>query len=211
MTVNLVTDQHVITPQVVVDLYGYMRGVYGTRVVQKGDSAAMQSAGWALDLMGIHDAKTFMSKYATTIGHTIYLPYEIGKTDDSAVLAKQIATCVHEHQHVVQYDAGGWRWQVAYLTDSTARARYEAEAYATNLELAYWYNKAKLDPVALAEKLVAYGCRAADVAVAKQHLQAAAFIAWRGGVAHEPSRRAIAWLETHAAHVRLSTATWKPV
>jgi hypothetical protein len=202
---------HALTPALVIDLYGYMSGVYHSKVVPKGTSGAMKAAGWALDLMGIQDAQTFATRYTTTIGRTIYLPYALGETQDSAVLAKQIGTCVHEHQHVEQYDNGGWRWQWAYLTDPSARARYEAEAYATDIEMAFWYNGARLDPYALAAKLKAYGCGAGDVAVAARILAASASIAWRGGVAHTPSRRAIAWLETHAPTVRLSAAAWEPI
>jgi len=211
MTTSPTTEHHALTPALVIDLYGYMSGVYHSRVVPKGTSGAMKAAGWAFDLMGIQDAKTFMSRYTTTIGHTIYLPYVVGATQDPAVLAKEISTCVHEHQHVEQYDNGGWRWQWAYLTDPTARARYEAEAYATNLEMAFWYDGGKLDPVVLATKLLAYGCGTSDVAVTARMLAASASIAWRGGVAHTPSRRAIAWLETHAPTVRLSAAAWEPI
>lgn len=211
MTTSPTTEHHALTPALVIDLYGYMSSGYHSRVVQKGGSNAMQAAGWALDLMGIQDAQTFMKRYATTIGRTIYLPYAVGASQDPAVLAKEIATCVHEHQHVEQYDAGGWRWQWAYMTDPTARARYEAEAYATNLEMAYWYDGGHLDPAALAAKLRAYGCGTADIAVAARMLAASASIAWRGGIAHTPSRRAIAWLETHAPTVRLSAAVWEPI
>jgi hypothetical protein len=205
------TEHHALTPALVIDLYKYMQGVYHTRVVQKGGSGAMQAAAWGLDLMGIQDKQAFMTKYATTVGRTIYLPYVVGATGDTAALARQVATCVHEHQHVEQYDAGKWRWQWAYLTDPTARARYEAEAYATNLEMAFWYDGSQLDPAALAAKLRAYGCSAGDVAVAARMLAASASIAWRGGVAHTTSRYAIAWLEAHAPTVRRSTAPWAPI
>jgi hypothetical protein len=209
MATNQMIEHHALTPALVIDLYQHMQRVYHTRVVQKGDSGAMAAAAWALDLMGIQDKQTFMTRYATTIGRTIYLPFVVGETGDLQELARQIAVCAHEHQHVEQYEVGKWRWQWAYMTDASARARYEAEAYAVNLEMAYWYDGTRLDPRALALKLRHYRCGAADVEVAARMLAASAAIAWRGGVAHATSRCAIAWLEAHAPTVRLSTAPWE--
>ena len=188
---------HKLTPELVKGLFGFMCSSYHSKVVAKDGSAAMKAAGWALSLMRIEDQNEFLNDFSTTLGRTIYIPYVPGEACDGWPLEHQIASIVHEHLHVEQYNAGGWTWQWNYLTNPTKRAGYEAEAYATELETYYWYNKSHLDVHELASVLYSYGCSSADVAVTEAHLKACSAIAWAGGVIHAPSQKAIAWLNAH--------------
>jgi hypothetical protein len=61
------------------------------------------------------------------------MPYALGSGDASP--AMQLRTITHEHQHVVQEQIDGWRYYLGYACSRTRRARYEAEAYATGLEI----------------------------------------------------------------------------
>src|SRR5262245_36467716 len=107
---------------------------FGTTVIDKRGAVEMRLVARALDALGILNRERFLDSFATTIRRRIYLPFEIGGGDQGD-LWHQIVLCVHEHQHVVQHDRRGLRYEIAYLTDRTERARLEAEAYRCHLEL----------------------------------------------------------------------------
>lgn len=138
---------------------------YGTDIRLKADSATMKAAASALGLVGVMERKVFLERYATTLGSTIYMPYEPGDPFRNAV--SQIRLAVHEHQHVVQ----GRRdtlYEARYLASKTSRATYEAEAWGAELEVAYWLLGDQLDLLAeadrLSAKVVNYGCGKEQVA-----------------------------------------------
>jgi hypothetical protein len=176
-----------LTPQMTKDFWDYMSDLYGTKILSKKDS----SVGSFLSLMKIQDKEKFMSKYTTTIGKTIYVSFDIGGTTDKNVLASQISTCVHEHQHVVQYNRGGFDFTLEYVFQHDQRAKLEAEAYSTNIEIYHWYT-GKLD----------YGCDANDVLVAEKIMNANVKIIKYGGIIHEASKEAIAWLNKNAGTLK---------
>ena len=191
-----------LTPQMVKDFYNYMSGLYGTKIVSKKDSNFMKVVGAFLGLMKIQDKETFMSKYTTTIGKTIYVSFDIGGTTDKNVLESQFSTCVHEHQHVVQYNRSGFDFMLEYLFQHDQRAKYEAEAYSTNIEIYHWYTNKLLDTKDLANKLLDYGCDANDVLVAKKIMDANVKVIQYGGIIHESSKEAIAWLNKNAGSLK---------
>lgn len=174
----------------------HMADVYGTRYVPKRASWVMRLAATGLAWLGIQDRATFLQRYATTLGRTIYLPFTPGETL-VPTLADQVATCVHEHVHVYQRVTDGWRYLWRYATNTEDRAHYEAEAYGRNLKLAYWYDGRILDPAVLADKLAQYGCSPADIDMARTILDATAWQVVLGKVAHPVSRTAILWWQAH--------------
>jgi hypothetical protein len=191
-----------LTPQMTKDFWDYMSDLYGTKILSKKDSSFMKVVGSFLSLMKIQDKEKFMSKYTTTIGKTIYVSFDIGGTTDKNVLASQISTCVHEHQHVVQYNRGGFDFTLEYVFQHDQRAKLEAEAYSTNIEIYHWYTGKLLDTKVLATKLLDYGCDANDVLVAEKIMNANVKIIKYGGIIHEASKEAIAWLNKNAGTLK---------
>lgn len=146
-------------------VWDHLQEHYGTDVMPKADSAVLKAAASALGLVGVMERKVFLERYATTLGSTIYMPYEPGDPLRNAV--SQIRLAVHEHQHVVQ----GRRdtlCEARYLASKTSRATYEAEAWGAELEVAYWLLGDQLDLLAeadrLSAKVVNYGCGKEQVA-----------------------------------------------
>jgi hypothetical protein len=165
--------------------------------VAKSGSIPMQAAGWALNTMGIMDASTFLRDYTTTIGKTIYVPFEIGvpRSEDD-LWQNQVVTCVHEHMHVIQFTRDGkWVFCSRYLLSKAARALYEAEAYRCDMEMAYWRSAVMPSPKELAQNLTHYGCSPLDIEVAEKYLMASAQTIQHGGIISEPSKEAIRWLQ----------------
>ena len=169
---------------------------YRTRVVAKATSPLMRIVAVLLALVRILPARSFLQDFTTTIGHRIYLPHDLDAARGNAHLCfGYLVLCVHEHQHVVQWDRGPVRFVLSYLLSPMARARHEAEAYATALDLAAWAGRPLPSPQALAERLQHYGCGPRAIAEAARLLAAADARARQGGTTAEASRVAIAFLE----------------
>jgi hypothetical protein len=197
------------TPEDVQGLWAFMRKTFGTRVVQKVDAGAMRVVSAALGAMGIVNARDFMTRFATTIGRTIYVPFVPGDETTGATgwdLWQQMLTCAHEHQHVVQLDRDGKvRFGFEYLRKKAARARYEAEARTTEVELHFWRFGAIPNLERLVEGLSSYALRPADITAALSTLRSNAEAIRRGAVLTQAGHAAISWLEEHARHLK-STA-----
>ena len=191
-----------IQPSEVRAFWKHMQAHYDTRIVDKRRAPEMTLVGEVLDLLGIQDRDRFLQHYTTTIARNIYVPFEVGVPSEHYDLWNQVVICVHEHQHVVQHDREGISSEVSYLTDSAARARWEAEAYRSNLELHFWRSGQMPSPRALAELLHNYGCSAADVDVATRALMLSAYPIRKGAVINEASHVAIDWLDTHVPRLR---------
>ena len=192
-----------LNSQMVKAFWQHMMDTYGSKVVTKSDSTFMSSVGWSLGAMGIVDKNKFMTRYSTTIGKTIYPYYEIGNTEDKALLANQISNCVHEHDHVIQYLKNPSGYNFNYVFKHDRRARYEAEAYTCNIELYHWYADIILDPAIIAHKLYDYGCNSSDVEMAEAILKGNANIVKYGGIITDAGKEAINWLNTYAKNVKL--------
>ncbi len=184
------------TREQVCGLWDHMTRRYGSTVVAKADSIPMQAAAWALERMGVMDAPSFLRDFATTIGKTIYVPFEIGVPRDQDDLFTQLVTCVHEHMHVIQFNRDGkWLFGSRYLLSKAARAIYEAEAYRCDMEMSYWRTAVMPSPKEIAKVLTNYGCSPLDIEVAEKYLSASAQTIQRGGLVSEPTKEAIRWLQ----------------
>ena len=87
---------------------------------------------------------------------------------------------MHEHQHVVQHDREGLAYEVSYLADRAARARWEAEAYRSNLELQFWRTGTTPSAQRTASVLKDYGCRDGDIEVTAKSLALSALSVKKG-------------------------------
>jgi len=184
-----------MTPEgaVVRDFWNYLSAEYGSRIVHKGSAAEMKAAAKFLQTIGILDAEEFLNYYATTIGKTIYIPFEIGVENDDWSLWEQISVGAHEHQHIVELNRDGWvKYNAGYALSGTKRALYEAECYRTDMELWFWKTGQIRGPGGFSLK--GYGLSAAQNKTYKQYLEMSAQVIRRGAIVNEVSQKSIRWL-----------------
>lgn len=191
-----------IQPEEVWAFWRFMQDHYRTTVVNKRDALEMQLVAQALDALGIQSRERFLRNFTTTLGRRIYTPFEVGSPRGGWDLWSQVVICVHEHQHVVQHDREGLSFEVSYLADRAARARWEAEAYRSNLELHFWRNGTTPSARRIAEVLGDYGCRPEDVDVAAKSLALSAVSIRKGAVINEATHVALGWLDEHVPRLR---------
>ena len=191
-----------IQPDEVLAFWRHMQDRFGTTTVNKADALEMQLVADLLDALGILDKERFLTNFTTTLARRIYTPFEVGSPEGGWDLWSQVVICVHEHQHVVQHDREDLAYEASYVTDRAARARFEAEAYRSNLEMHFWRYGTTESARQLAELLHDYGCRPEDVEVAAQSLALANISVRQGAVLNDATRAALDWLDTHVAHLR---------
>ena len=191
-----------IQPEEVWAFWRFMHDHYRTTVVNKRDALEMQLVAQALDALGIQSRDRFLQNFTTTLGRRIYTPFEVGSPRGGWDLWSQVVICVHEHQHVVQHDREGLSFEVSYLADRAARARWEAEAYRSNLELHFWRYGTTPSARRIAEVLGDYGCRPEDVDVAAKSLALSAVSIRKGAVINEATHVALGWLDEHVPRLR---------
>jgi hypothetical protein len=191
-----------IQPEEVWAFWRFMQDHYRTTVVNKRDALEMQLVAQALDALGIQSRDRFLRNFTTTLGRRIYTPFEVGSPRGGWDLWSQVVICVHEHQHVVQHDREGLSFEVSYLADRAARARWEAEAYRSNLELHFWRYGTTPSARRIAEVLGDYGCRPEDVDVAAKSLALSAVSVRKGAVINEATHVALGWLDEHVPRLR---------
>lgn len=197
------------TPDHVAGLWHAMAQRWGTRAVSKAESMQMRAVSHLLDGIGVLDAPSFMRRYTTVVGRTIYCPFALGVPSDAHPLWAQLVVGVHEHQHVVQLEREGRvSYSVRYVASRSARAMWEAEAYTCNLELHWWRHGRVRDAGEVARRLKDYGLGERNVEAAERVLCDANTRIARGEVVTEAGAFARAWLAEHApglAHRGVST------
>jgi hypothetical protein len=191
------------TSDTVTEFWAFMTGYYQTQVIEKSNSVAMQAVAAFLGSIGILDANAFLTSYATTLDHSIYLPFTPGVAAPGWDLFDQIVVCAHEHEHVVESTSLGLvTYDFRYVTDTPSRARYEAEAYRSAFELSWWNSKTVPSPQKVANLLTGYGCTATDVAMAETILSVTAKEVELGAILNPATSVALGWLNVHAAYLR---------
>jgi hypothetical protein len=190
-----------MTPEKVRNFWGFMMDRFGAEYTSKASSIQMRAISYFLHGFGILDAKNFMEQYATTIAHTVYLPFEVG--DEYPPLWNQVCLCVHECTHVFQYNRmGAFDYTRTYLNTAAGRTKLEAEAYSTRIEMEFWRTGKLVDPKALARLLDAYAVSLLDAAVAEKTYKTISAMVSRGFTVNATSRAAINWLNDNASEVR---------
>lgn len=190
-----------ITSQLVKDFYGAACTKYGASVVNKTNSDFMRIIGSFLDGIEVLDKELFMKQFTTTIGTTIYTPYEIGVDGGTSGydLWDQVKIAVHELTHVMQYRTYPVKFMVLYLASPSDRATYEAEAYAADLQLYYWKYGKSYDTAQRAQSLLHYGLKQDHCTYVAQYLDVHADIFAQGGASSEIATWAATWLDDHGA------------
>ncbi len=190
------------TPDEVRSFWKYMQKHYGTKVVSKASSKQMKAIAWALNLLGITDKKAFMERFVTTIGRTIYVPFDIGCHHEHWDRWQHATVCVHEHQHVEQLKRDGWKFKWRYLTSKAKRAIYEAEAYRSNFEMYFWRYGELPNARKRAEMLRHYGCSNKDIDVVEKYLALSSETIKRGGIVNRATAVAMRWLNQYLPRLR---------
>lgn len=180
----------------VVAFWAAMQDRFGSEVMDKGSASEMRLVAEFLDLLGVIRSRDFMSRYTTTFGSRIYVPFQIGEASRSWPLWAQIVVCVHEHVHVVQdRSAGGLAFAWDYVTSPAARTQYEVEAYTTGLALEHRYRGSIPNPRIYADLLLNYGCSLADVEVAEKAMRLQLPAIRRGALPGPVLQWAVPWLD----------------
>jgi hypothetical protein len=164
-----------ITTELVQNLWAVMTKYYGTNVKTKQTSFFMKFIAFFLNLFGVQKKDDFLNNYTTTIGHTIYIPFTLGVEEGDWTFYQQLLVCIHEHQHIVQKNNDGaikFTWN--YLLSPTCRAAYEAEAYSTDIELHWYYDKKIPNTHELAILLTAYSISPNEISEMENYLNARA-------------------------------------
>src|SRR5262245_6532322 len=106
------------------------------RVVQKRAFWHQRAAAIALWLVTFGGQRTYLTRYVTTLGHTIYVPDDF--SDWPA--AHALAVLRHEAVHVAQFERWGWIGMILIygllplpMGLAYGRARLEWEAYVETL------------------------------------------------------------------------------
>lgn len=181
----------------VLGLWSYMAKKHGVTVRHKHDSTFMANVGRLLQRLSIMSYNQFMSGFVTTIGKTIYLPFDLGDTERWSYW-DQIILCAHEFQHVIQYEREGMSFFLGYLFSSSKRARFECEAFRSLLEMEFWRWQSLLITMKyIALKLRYYGCKDVDVIATEAYLRACLPTIEAGGVRNQASKEVIAWLRAN--------------
>lgn len=179
----------------VVSFWKYMSKKYDFKVVSKSDAVEMRVVAWAMDMMNVMNVDDFLDKYSTTVclgwWRVVYVPFEIGKGNQNQLIG-QIATCVHESQHVVQATRDPGQ-PMKYLTSDSNRAFYEADSNRATMEMYYYFTGRVLSPRKLSDGLMHYSVGAADRRVCRKHLIIASKVIGRGGIITGTSKTAIRW------------------
>lgn len=192
-----------LTPELTQTFWTRMQSEFGSSVEEKNQAAVMQAAAALLDLLDIQHKDRFMKDFVTTLYKTIYIPFKIGVEDGRWDLWSQVRVCVHEHQHVVQGEREGWPvFCTRYLTSSSYRAGYEAEAFGCDMEMEFWRTGSILDIAQRCSVLRDYGCTTADIEMAEQMLNIRADVIKQGVIENQASVVAVAWLETNVSGLK---------
>lgn len=119
-------------------LQAHLTSRFGSTVEPKEDSTIMKAMSFGMDIgsnfsSGLPGGADFMTRFATTVAKTIYLPKSIRENPLSLC---EVVT--HEIEHVLQFEDTGVEFAWFYLTDATARAQFEADAYASGIAVRIW-------------------------------------------------------------------------
>ena len=119
-------------------LQDFLSSEFGFTVHDKETSTLMKAVAFGMDVgsafsPGLPKGEDFMTRFATTIGKEVFLPKSI--RDNPASL---IEVVTHEAQHVIQFNDTHVEFAWFYLTDASARAQFEADAYASGIAVRSW-------------------------------------------------------------------------
>lgn len=168
----------------------YMAKREGFDVIQKASAREMRAIAWAVKAIG--GDKNWMKNYTVTIGDMVYVPFEIGSGRNSDRI-RQVCTCMHEAQHVRQFERNPAKYQINYFFNDAGRTHYEADAYRVTMEGRYFFTGRVWSPGSLANKLKGYYVGKDDIYVCKKHLASAAALVKHGIITSGISKAGLRW------------------
>lgn len=176
----------------------YMAATVGARIVTRTSAVEYQMLRAALQAVsgGVLDIEKLLETYSTAIGPLVYLSPQL-----EADPLRKCAIVTHECEHVTQFyrgDAFSFAW--LYLTEGEARATYEAQAYASQMEaeVALTGKLPSLDELAWPLEGGVYQLSPAHIALARGILAARATAASHGVTGGLCGKLAVSWFEKHA-------------
>lgn len=160
-----------LRPFHITGLWAALEERFNLTLIDKESASEMQLIAAALDTLGIVDRDEFLQRYATTVGHHVYLPFELGNAEERPLLS-QARTISHEAQHAHRYFTKGKSvWAARYLADPAFRASEEAKAMTTSCEVNYMLTGEVLDPQRRAAGLRAYMLGPRDIRTVAKRLK----------------------------------------
>ena len=193
-----------ITSEIVIEFVKYITNSVGATVKNKTDSSFMKATSIGLGIIGTINPQVFLNEYATTIGRTIYIPFQVGVATNDCSLWEQCLCITHECQHVIQLNRVGYLSFISqYLTNTAARTFFEVEGYSTEIELNYWQCGEIWNIAQILMYLESYSLKPEDLLVAKSILTTRVLSIQNGAPAVlDASRLAIEWFTANAPDVR---------
>lgn len=157
-----------------------------------------------LSSFGVIDPGAYRSRFAVTLGTTVYLPCALGSTDRWS-WESQIITVGHEATHVEQFTRartlqGATEFSWDYVTNPESRAWYEAEAYSAGDEIGYQLFGREPDPDWVAESLRAYHCDDDSRAFARDFCARRGRVTKAGGYSSMACKAAVTYWSRWGSH-----------
>lgn len=185
---------HNLTSEEVKDFFTYMHMHQSVNAVgyNKIDRDEMEIVAEFLDAINIIDKELFMESYTNTIGSAIYYSFVIG--DFSKVSSQsQIKVCVHECQHVIDYNKEKLLFLIRYISNEYARALSESRAMVTELEMDYMLrgslmNYKDIDQWVFSRLGTNYGIRSKAIDATIPYIKSSYKIIEHGGVVSDAGR-----------------------
>lgn len=186
----------------VTGLWDHLSLETGSRKFDKASAYEMQVISLQLDKMGVLDKELFLHSFTTTIGKSIYFPFEPGVETAEFPLLSQCCIIAHEHQHVFQLAQDHERFAWMYIYDKNYRANQEADALMTSMEVYYYLTGIVRNPKEMAQHLIHYNCSTDQIAVVEQHLAISKSIVAKNGIETRSGKMTISYLKTYEGLVR---------
>jgi hypothetical protein len=113
---------------------------FGVKIIEKRKSPFMILISWFLGFLNLFwksvpSRKEFMKDFSTTIGNRFYIRAEVGEDIDPV---DAVYLLIHEFEHTEQFRREFFM-PLKYLLFSKWRARYEAEACETKIDMGWRY------------------------------------------------------------------------
>jgi len=187
--------EEMITPELVRKLWAEALDHFGAKSVDKEDSDFMEAVGGFLDGIGVLDKEDFLERFTTTIGRTIYRPFDIGVEDGGWDLESQVMILTHELVHCEQYEDGPVEFCVDYVVSRSARADFEAKAYAADMEINYFLTGELYDIPTRAASLLYYGLNQSHVDLVVSVMESISETVVQGASVNDVAAWVLNWLE----------------
>lgn len=184
----------IITPEQTKEFHRAACERWHAHIADKNDSSVISAVASLLDTMKILDKEEFMENYTITLLDTIYPPYDVGVPDNYS-LWDQVETLVHELVHVQQYRDDKLGFPFRYVADKSARAEYEAKAYAADMEMFYWRTGKLYDIRARAQVLENYALEQEHINFAASLMESIGATIEAGAAVNDIAAWSMDWLE----------------